>query len=80
MPTTISSSPIIKDQEDRSQAEVDLSRKGEVEVAADCITLVKCAHGRGNDFSFADPQSDNEHTSQENNKLLFHINCIKQIR
>lgn len=54
MPTTISSSSIIKDQEDRSQAEVDLSRKGEAEVAADCITLVKCADGRVGDFSFVD--------------------------
>lgn len=55
MPTTISSPSIIKDQEDRSQAEVDLSRKGEAKVAADCITLVKCAGGSGGDFSFVDP-------------------------
>ena len=55
MPTTISSSPIIKDQEDRSQAEVDLSRKGNTEVAADCITLVKCADGRDGDFFFVKP-------------------------
>lgn len=77
MPTTISSSPIIKDQEDRSQAEVDLSRKGEAEVAADCITLVKCADRRGDDFSFVDPQSDN--VLLKNDKLLSHMNCVKQI-
>lgn len=56
MPTTISSSSIIKDQEDRSQAEVDLFRRGEAEVAADCITLVKCTDRRDGDFSFVDPR------------------------
>lgn len=54
MPTTISSSSVIKDQEDRSQAEVDLSGKGEAKVAVDCITLVKCAGGSDGDFSFVD--------------------------
>lgn len=53
-----------------------MSRKGEAEVAADCITLVKCADGRG-DFFFVDPQSDN--VLLKNDKLLSHMNCVKQI-
>lgn len=60
-----------------------MSRKGEAEVAADCITLIKCAGGRGDDFSFVDPQSDN--VLLKNDKLfisheLRKTDMIKHVR